>query len=142
MNGHSFARLVSTVVVTAATAVAAGAGSTGSNAFKGFKKFTPFTSSAYLRGGIRLAVPRHMSGARDFTELIAWQRADELEKFAMEIIKRPVLARDPKYCAQTADAAAAAIGLRRYELSQQAKANAKRIELQNNERPPKRSREP
>jgi four helix bundle protein len=137
-----------------------------------------------------------MSGARDFTELIAWQRADELEKFALEIIKRPVLARDRVFCAQTSDAAAsaprniaegyarfaptqfanflriaigsegetknqilkawqrgaitddelsrgmilckraigAAVGLRRYELSQQARANAKRIESHNNDR--------
>ena len=133
-----------------------------------------------------------MAGAKDFTELIAWQRADELEEFAQEIIKRPVLARDRDYCAQTSDAAAsaprniaegftrfapiqfakflriaigsegetknqivkawqrgaitddelsrgmmlckraigAAVGLRRYELSQEAKANARRIESQ------------
>jgi len=131
-----------------------------------------------------------MSGARDFTELVAWQRADDLERFVREIIKRPVLARDRDYCAQAAASAAsaprniaegfgrfapiqfanflriaigsemetknqilkawqrgaitdeeywagsllckraigAAIGLRRYQLSQQAKANAKRIE--------------
>ena len=131
-----------------------------------------------------------MSGAKDFTELIAWQRANELEKFVTDIIKRPVLARDRDYCEQSSDAAAsaprniaegfgrfapvqfanflriaigsemetknqilkawqrgaitdeelslgmvlckraigAAVGLRRYELSQQAKANAKQIE--------------
>ena len=128
--------------------------------------------------------------ANDFTELIAWQRADDLERFVREIIKRPILARDHDYCSQAADAAAsaprniaegfgrfapvqfanfvriaigsevetknhilkawqrgaitdeehwaavmlckraigAAIGLRRYLISQQAKANAKRIE--------------
>lgn len=128
--------------------------------------------------------------AKDFTELIAWQRADELERFAQEIIKRPTLARDRQFCEQTSDAAAsaprniaegfgrfaptqfanflriaigsdvetknqilkawqrgaltdeehwagmllckraigAAVGLRRSQLSQQAKANAKRIE--------------
>ena len=49
-----------------------------------------------------------MNPAKDFTELIAWQRADELERFAQELIKRPVLARDREYCAQTADAAASA----------------------------------
>ena len=131
-----------------------------------------------------------MQGAKDFTELIAWQRADELERYVREIIKRPILARDRDYCEQAADAAAsaprniaegfgrfapiqfanflriaigsevetknqilkawqrgaitdeehragvllckraigAAVGLRRYQLSQQAKANAKRIE--------------
>jgi four helix bundle protein len=131
-----------------------------------------------------------MSGAKDFTDLIAWQRADELERDVKDIIKRPILVRDRDYCEQTADAAAsaprniaegfgrfapvqfanflriaigsemetknqilkawqrgaitdnelragtvlckraigAAVGLRRYELSQEAKANAKRIE--------------
>lgn len=43
--------------------------------------------------------------AKDFTELIAWQRADDLERFALEIIKRPTLARDLEYCRQTSDAA-------------------------------------
>jgi four helix bundle protein len=43
--------------------------------------------------------------AKDFTELIAWQRADELERFALEIIKRPTLARDFEFCRQTSDAA-------------------------------------
>ena len=43
--------------------------------------------------------------AKDFTELIAWQRADELERFALEMIKRPVLARDQTFCEQTSDAA-------------------------------------
>ena len=128
--------------------------------------------------------------AKDFSELVAWQRADDLERFVVEIIKRPALARDRDYCSQAADAAAsgprniaegfgrfapvqfanflriaigsevetknqilkawqrgaitdeehwagmllckraigAAVGLRRYLLTQQAKANAKRIE--------------
>ena len=131
-----------------------------------------------------------MPGAKDFMELIAWQRADELERYVQDIIKRPVLARDRDYCEQAADAAAsaprniaegfgrfapiqfanflriaigsevetknqilkawqrgaitdeehwagmllckraigAAVRLRRYQVSQQAKANAKRIE--------------
>jgi len=46
--------------------------------------------------------------AKDFTELIAWQRADELERFALEMIKRPILARDQTFCEQTSDAAASA----------------------------------
>jgi len=49
-----------------------------------------------------------MKAARDFTELIAWQRADDLERFAQELIRKPMLARDPGYCAQTSDAAASA----------------------------------
>jgi len=131
-----------------------------------------------------------MAAAKDFTELIAWQRADDLERFVIEILRRPVLARDLDYCRQTADSAAsgprniaegfgrfapaqfsnflriaigseletknqllkawqrgaltdeehwagmvlckraigAAVGLRRYLLTQQAKANAKSIE--------------
>jgi four helix bundle protein len=46
--------------------------------------------------------------ANDFTDLIAWQLADELERFAVEMIKRPQLARDRDFCAQTSDAAASA----------------------------------
>ena len=49
-----------------------------------------------------------MEPAKDFTELTAWQRADELERFAREIIKRPRLASDRDYCKQTSDAAASA----------------------------------
>jgi hypothetical protein len=49
-----------------------------------------------------------MPTAKDFTELIAWQRADDLERFVLEIVKRPSLARDIDYCRLTADAAASA----------------------------------
>jgi four helix bundle protein len=44
--------------------------------------------------------------ARDFTELVAWQRADALEQFARAMIARPVLAADVTFCAQTRDCAA------------------------------------
>ena len=46
--------------------------------------------------------------AKDFTELIAWQRADELERFVLEMIKRPVLAQDTTFCEQASDAASSA----------------------------------
>ena len=49
-----------------------------------------------------------MPSARDFTELIAWQRADDLERFVREILKRPTLARDSDFCEQAASAAASA----------------------------------
>lgn len=49
-----------------------------------------------------------MNSAKDFTELIAWQRADDLERFVQEIIQRPLLARDSAYCSQASDAAASA----------------------------------
>jgi four helix bundle protein len=49
-----------------------------------------------------------LMAAKDFTELIAWQRADELERFALEIIKRPILAADKTFCAQTSGAACSA----------------------------------
>ena len=49
-----------------------------------------------------------MSAAKDFTELIAWQRADDLERFVREIIQRPALARDSDYCEQAASAASSA----------------------------------
>jgi four helix bundle protein len=44
--------------------------------------------------------------ANDFTELVAWQLADALEKYAQEMIKRPHLAKDREFCDQTSDAAA------------------------------------
>ena len=49
-----------------------------------------------------------MPTAKDFTELIAWQRADDLERFVQEVLKRPALARDLDYCEQAASAAASA----------------------------------
>ena len=75
--------------------------------FKEFKKFKGYSKVAYFCRGIRLADQLPMT-AKDLTELVAWQRADELEKFAQTIIKRPALSRDRDYCTQTADAAASA----------------------------------
>ena len=46
--------------------------------------------------------------ANEFTELVAWQRADELEKFMLEIIKRPSICRDKEFCEQTSGAAGSA----------------------------------
>jgi four helix bundle protein len=46
--------------------------------------------------------------AKDFTELIAWQLADALEQFALEMIKRPAVADDPTFCQQTIDCASSA----------------------------------
>lgn len=46
--------------------------------------------------------------AKDFTELIAWQRADALEHFALEMIKRQPVADDPTFCRQTIDCASSA----------------------------------
>jgi len=42
---------------------------------------------------------------KDFTELIAWQRADALEQFALRMTDRAPLSRDREFCAQTRDAA-------------------------------------
>lgn len=67
-----------------------------------------FKSFAYLAGGIQLAADAAMKAAKDFTELIAWQRADELERFAQELVKKPILVRDREYCEQTSGAAASA----------------------------------
>jgi four helix bundle protein len=57
-----------------------------------------------------LACPllRPFGMANEFTELIAWQRADELEKFMLEIIKRPSISRDKEFCEQTSSAAGSA----------------------------------
>jgi four helix bundle protein len=46
--------------------------------------------------------------AKDFTELIAWQRADALEQFALEMTKRQPVADDPTFCQQTIDCASSA----------------------------------
>ena len=47
-------------------------------------------------------------GAQDFTELYSWQRSTELQTFVHELIKRPAVARDRKFCDQIGDAAASA----------------------------------
>ena len=39
--------------------------------------------------GMRVARSSSSMTAKDFTELIAWQRADALEQFALEMVKRP-----------------------------------------------------
>jgi four helix bundle protein len=46
--------------------------------------------------------------AKDFTELIAWQLADELEQFALNMLRHPTLARDRQFCEQTTDSAGSA----------------------------------
>ena len=47
-------------------------------------------------------------GANDFTELVAWQLADQLERFALKMIEHPAISRDREFCEQTADAAGSA----------------------------------
>ncbi len=44
--------------------------------------------------------------AKEFTDLVVWQRADELEKFMRDVIRRPSVARDLEFCRQASDAAA------------------------------------
>jgi four helix bundle protein len=46
--------------------------------------------------------------AKDFTELVAWQLASELEEFVVGVTCRPLVARDLDYCRQANDAAASA----------------------------------
>lgn len=43
--------------------------------------------------------------AKDFTELAAWQRSDELRRFVIEFTARPKVARDFRFCTQCKDAA-------------------------------------
>ena len=43
--------------------------------------------------------------AKDFTELAAWRRADELRQLLIEVSARPNVAKDFKFCAQCKDAA-------------------------------------
>ncbi len=46
--------------------------------------------------------------AKDFTELLAWQLADELDRFMGDVVRRPCLARDFDFCRQAKDAAESA----------------------------------
>ena len=46
--------------------------------------------------------------AKDFTELVAWQRANELRLFVMEVTARPNVAGDFRFCNQCKDAARSA----------------------------------
>jgi len=47
-------------------------------------------------------------GARDFTDLAAWQLADELRTLVIAITERPAARRDFKFCDQIRDAARSA----------------------------------
>jgi four helix bundle protein len=47
-------------------------------------------------------------GARDFTELICWQLATELNRFMWPIIERPRVKAHRKFCEQVEDAAGSA----------------------------------
>ena len=51
---------------------------------------------------------RHRIMAKDFTELAAWQLADQLRLLILEITSNPSVARDFKYCNQCKDAARSA----------------------------------
>ena len=44
-------------------------------------------------------------GVTAFTDLAAWQRADELRRFVMEVTARPAVARDLRFCDQCKAAA-------------------------------------
>ena len=57
-----------------------------------------------VRGGASIALAT-VTMARDFTELAAWQRSDELRRFVIEFTARPNVARDFRFCAQCKDAA-------------------------------------
>jgi four helix bundle protein len=48
--------------------------------------------------------------AKEFTELVAWQLADELRRLMIEITAQPCVERDFKYCNQSKDAARSAAG--------------------------------
>ncbi len=47
-------------------------------------------------------------GAKDFTELFAWQRADELKSFIYELARRPDVRGDRRFCEDAIDAARSA----------------------------------
>ena len=78
--------------------------------FKGSKGFKSSRVPRFLRFTVRHAACSSVVAmtAKDFTELIAWQRADDLERFVQEMIKRPTLAETQTFCEQASDAAASA----------------------------------
>jgi hypothetical protein len=78
----------------------------------GFKRSRVQRVQGFVRfcvplGGTSIAVAPGTT-AKDFSELIAWQRADDLEQFVAALVQRPSLARDLDFCSQAADAAASA----------------------------------
>jgi four helix bundle protein len=66
--------------------------------------FKGSAGSAFSATALRLLKGFSMP-AKDFTVLIAWQRADALEQFALQRLKHPALARDAEFCEQTSDSA-------------------------------------
>lgn len=50
----------------------------------------------------------HCAMAKDFTELAAWKRSDELRQFVIEVTARSHVARDFRFCNQCKDAARSA----------------------------------
>ena len=81
MNIHSLSCRVSTLVAPAATAVVGSRGSRGSKSSRGSLRFTGSASFGWHIGLLRLPAWRRR---KDFTELVAWQRADDLERFVQE----------------------------------------------------------
>ena len=61
------------------------------------------------RCGLNLALARRIV-ATEFTELAAWQLANELRLLMLAIVARPDVRRDFKYCDQCKDAARSAAG--------------------------------
>jgi four helix bundle protein len=55
-------------------------------------------------GGPSFALTSDMKRAKRFTELVAWQRAHELEILCEELLNRPRVRRDYKFRAQLSDA--------------------------------------
>ena len=70
MNSHSFAAPLSTVVARRLLRLSV----QGFKELKEFKKFIWFGGSAYRLTAFGLLSRFRMSTAKDFTELIAWQR--------------------------------------------------------------------
>src|ERR1043165_6087450 len=104
MNLHSVTMTMSTRVALRATAVDIAVGSKSSKCSRG----STATKKLRIFGAASGLLISRLMTAKDFTELVAWQRADELERFALEIIQRPKLSRDRDYCGQTSDAATSA----------------------------------
>jgi hypothetical protein len=77
-------------------------------AYFGFVAIRVSTPIARKRHGLPFALTCAMAGARDFRELAAWRRANELQMLCEELLQSARVKRDFKYFDQLSDASGSA----------------------------------
>ncbi len=60
---------------------------------------------ALRSAGSELQTRERMAGWKDFRDIVAWQRANELKLVADDVLAKPQVQRDRKFCEQLSDAA-------------------------------------